>query len=84
MSATGGWVCPHCGTRGRPTTKTPGSILIEVVLWLCFIVPGVIYSLWRHAARVKVCRHCRQPGLVPCSTPRGQQLIQQFGQGTPP
>lgn len=72
-----GSFCPNCHMVGQPKTKTPGSFLIEVVLWLCFIVPGVLYSLWRLAARKQVCAYCSSPGLIPADSPRAQQLSQQ-------
>jgi hypothetical protein len=67
-------VCKQCGTSAEPTSDTPGSILIELVLWLCFIVPGLIYSLWRHSKRRDVCRACHSPDLVPRDSPIGRQL----------
>lgn len=56
--------CHQCGGQGRPALYTPDSILIEIVLWLCFIIPGLLYSLWRHAARKKVCSYCGNPYVV--------------------
>lgn len=51
-------VCTTCGHHGPAAVKTRGSFLIEVVLWLCFIIPGLIYSLWRVATRGNVCSAC--------------------------
>lgn len=68
-------ICPNCFTQGKPKLYTKGSILIELVLWLCLIVPGVIYSLWRHTSgRYWGCSHCGAGGLVPLDSPRGRQL----------
>lgn len=50
--------CPNCSFEGEAKTKTPGSFLIELVLWLCFLIPGLIYSIWRLSARGKVCPRC--------------------------
>jgi hypothetical protein len=47
--------CPNCGTIGKPKKKTKGSFAIEVLLWLCFLIPGLIYSLWRMTSKVPVC-----------------------------
>jgi len=38
--------CMTCGVDGPPVSRTRGSMGIEILLWLCFIVPGLIYSLW--------------------------------------
>ena len=61
--------CPSCGNIGAPKTLTPGSILIELVLWICFIVPGLIYSLWRITSKKPVCPHCGQNGMIPKDSP---------------
>lgn len=61
--------CATCGHEGKGKTHTRGSLLIEIVLWLCFLVPGLIYSLWRHASRHKVCASCGAAALVPLSSP---------------
>lgn len=69
-------LCPTCGHVGRPARHTPGSFLIEVVLWLCFLVPGVIYSLWRVSARRDVCSKCGAQQLLPLDTPRAAEITQ--------
>lgn len=78
IAADGPLICPHCGTRGSPATHTRGSTGIELVLWLCFIIPGLIYSMWRLGSKQPVCPSCRQPGMLAVTTPRGRELVQQF------
>lgn len=68
--------CKDCGSIGEPKTVTKGSIWIEVVLWLCFIVPGLIYSIWRHATRHDACRACGSTSIVPLDTPVGRELAE--------
>lgn len=74
----GKMICPRCGTQGEPATITRGSIWIEIVLWLCLIVPGLIYSLWRISTRGDVCSACSQKGLIPVNSPNGKRLAKQF------
>lgn len=73
-----GYVCSNCGFQGRPKTFTKGNILMELVLWLCFIIPGLIYSLWRLTSRFKACPQCQTPNMIPMDTPRGQKLVKEF------
>ena len=73
-------VCPNCGHYGPTKTKTRGSILIEIVLWICFIVPGLIYSIWRHTSRKQVCSACGSETLVPADTPVGRKLLAEHSQ----
>lgn len=68
-------ICTGCGTVARPKTETPGSMAIEVVLWLCLIVPGVVYSLWRISARRPVCAMCGSQALLPPDAPLAQQFV---------
>ena len=68
------WVCTNCETADYPKRHTRGSIVIEIVLWLSFIVPGVVYSLWRLTTKTKICKHCRSPQLVPFDSPAGRRI----------
>lgn len=69
-------VCLTCGSKGeKPKTVTPGSFLLEVALWLLFILPGVIYSIWRLTARHKACSLCGGRNLVPEDTPAAKQFL---------
>lgn len=68
-------ICAQCRTIGRPKSVAPGSFLVEVILWLCLLVPGLIYSLWRISAKQPTCRTCGAiRSLVPLSSPAGRQL----------
>lgn len=67
-------ICSKCGTVGKPKTITKGSILIEVVLWICIILPGVIYSIWRLSTRHKACAACGSSSMVPLNSPIGRKL----------
>jgi len=67
--------CANCGTVAAPKSKTRGSFLVEVFLWLLFIVPGVIYSLWRLTTRAKVCPKCGAPNMLPMDSPRAKAAL---------
>lgn len=56
----------------------PGSILIEIVLWCAFLIPGIVYTLWRHSAEVKVCKSCNSKDLIPTDSPIAQQMMNQI------
>jgi len=71
-------ICSNCGTVGTPKTITKGSFLIELVLWLFFILPGLIYTIWRLASRVKGCNSCGAENMVPLDSPVGKRLQEEF------
>lgn len=77
---TKGTICTQCGHVGKPKTHVKGSLLVELVLWLCFLLPGLIYSVWRStsASRQKVCRECGSTSLVPLKTPGGKQAYLRY------
>lgn len=62
--------CVTCGATGAPRKHTKGSFLIELFLWLCLIVPGLIYSLWRLTTRQMVCGTCGSAEIIPPTSPR--------------
>ncbi len=67
-------VCKACGYRGRPKTITKGSLGMEVILWLMMVLPGLLYSVWRHASRYSGCPQCSAPDIIPETSPVAQQL----------
>lgn len=71
-------ICKACGHMGKPARKTKGSLLIEIVLWICFIVPGLVYTLWRCTTRFNACKKCGGTELVPVDSPIGQKLVSEF------
>jgi hypothetical protein len=70
-------VCTSCGYVGEPKTITKGSIAIEIVLWLCFLIPGLIYSIWRLSSRHDGCPSCSQTTLIPVSSPIAQKFLRE-------
>lgn len=73
-------VCKTCGHVGETTIHTKGSIGIELVLWLFFIIPGLIYSIWRHSTRGPACASCGGSDLIPANSPMGRKVIKEFAE----
>lgn len=71
-------ICPNCGYVGKAKKVTKGSILIEIFLWICFLVPGIIYSIWRLTSKHLACPKCGAQNLVPIDSPRGKKLQQEL------
>lgn len=63
---------------GKPATRVKGSFLVEVLLWLLFCAPGIVYTAWRLTSRERVCGSCGGH-TIPVTTPRGQQLMAHYG-----
>ncbi len=56
--------CEACGHIGRPIRFPRGSSEVEALLWLCLIVPGVFYTMWRRRG-AEVCAMCGRDRLNP-------------------
>ena len=71
-------VCPNCGFQGDEKRITKGSFFIELILWLCFLIPGLIYSIWRLTTITWGCPSCGAPHMVQIDSPRGRKLLEEF------
>ena len=72
------YVCDNCHHIGPAISKTPGSIFFEIVLWIIFILPGVLYSIYRLISKKQVCSVCESDQLIPIDSPRGKELVDQI------
>jgi hypothetical protein len=51
--------CHICGKDGKGKKVLAGSAGVELLMWIFFLLPGVLYSLWRHSAKSYQCPHCQ-------------------------
>lgn len=73
-----GLICTTCGSENI-RRYTQGSGFIEIVLWLCMVVPGLIYSIWRRNGTQKYCcNECSSLEIVPVNSPIGRSLRQEI------
>ncbi|WP_420207777.1 zinc-ribbon domain-containing protein [Candidatus Electronema sp. JC] len=56
--------CPNCNFTGKGKFITKGSIGIELILWLFFIIPGIVYSVWRLSNKKWICPQCHFEHVV--------------------
>jgi hypothetical protein len=68
-------ICTTCGYVGKPVKIIKGSVLLELLLWLCFLLPGIFYSVWRSNSRVEICPKCKNSSMIPVDSPVGQKLV---------
>jgi len=73
--------CVGCGFVGKPKLIIPGTLSMEIVLWLLLILPGIIYSLWRRLGSHQGCAKCGKKHIVPTDSPVAQAA---FGRMSPP
>jgi hypothetical protein len=76
---TGPIICGNCGSISQePKSGNRGSLILEILLWLFFILPGIIYTIWRRRGK-PCCPKCGSENIMPLNTPGGQETKRKFG-----
>jgi hypothetical protein len=68
-------LCLQCGSIGETKRFMKGSVLTELILWLFFLLPGLIYSIWRHSTVAQVCPNCFSANVIPLDSPVAQNVL---------
>ena len=68
-------LCTRCGYVGNPLRITKGSFVMELCLWLIFLLPGLIYSIWRFSSKEDICPNCHNPDIISASSPVAQKYL---------
>jgi len=71
-------ICTKCGFSGKMRSKPRGSGAVELLLWLCFLLPGLIYSAWRGGKKIYTCPSCSSNDIIPLDSPAGKKLSDTF------
>lgn len=69
------WVCRDCHSVVKTKSIVSGHFLIEIILWCMFIIPGLIYSIWRNGTRKKVCAECGCDKVVVAHSKAGERFL---------
>ncbi len=80
---TKGSLCTSCGWCGTAKVITRGNFATELILWLVFIVPGLLYSLWRLTTRYKGCPQCGA-NPIPIDSPVAIQFMAKLNKHSAP
>ncbi|HPI93352.1 MAG TPA: hypothetical protein PLT09_07060 [Deltaproteobacteria bacterium] len=68
-------ICKACWLISTPGYRVKGSLRTEVALWLLMVVPGIVYTLWRHITREKICPACASMAVVPIDSSLGWRFF---------
>lgn len=77
MSSTADRYCTQCGTVALPKNTIKGSFFVELLLWCCLFIPGLLYTLWRLSTKAQVCPACGAPNMIPVDSPIARKALQQ-------
>jgi len=73
----GSLFCTTCNTVGPAPFSMRGSVIVELVLWCCGLLPGLLYSWWRSTTSTRRCKVCGSTAVIPLSSPRAQAVMKQ-------
>jgi len=59
------YLCQDCHFLGAPAKTLRGSPALELVLWLCFVLPGAAYAWWRSRGVILLCGRCGSVRVLP-------------------
>jgi hypothetical protein len=66
-------ICKNCGYKGEP--KMPGSGYIEIALYFLYVVPGLLYSIWRRQGTSQnICPACNSPHMIGLESPAARDV----------
>ncbi len=69
------YICSECGYVGKCKITKSGSLATELKMWLLYVIPGPIYTLWRLRSRKRLCRHCDSEKILSIKTETGYALL---------
>lgn len=67
--------CTACGNVGHSVLVLKGSVATEFLLWITFLLPGIIYSIWRANSKHEACSACGSPQVIPVDSPMARKLM---------
>lgn len=62
------YYCKNCGFVGWPKRYAPGSLFLEIILFLCAVFPWIIYRCIRSTKKYYGCPRCGAPHMIPAET----------------
>jgi len=68
--------CNSCQTYVTHA-KMKGSDGLELFLYICWIFPGILYSIWRRSGGRNICPNCGTAALIPRMMPDPQLAADQ-------
>lgn len=71
-------VCRSCGFVGSSRRDIKGSVVVELFLWFVFLLPGLIYSIWRLTTKSEICPKCKSTSMIPVDSPMGKKLLREI------
>ena len=77
------FICTTCGYMGKMDKTVKGHFVIEIILWICWLLPGLIYTIWRLNNKTNICPKCGKDNVVDAESPIGKKLVKEISLNNP-
>ena len=69
-------ICKDCGHYEVMVKRRGGSLAVEILLWIFFLIPGFIYSFYRLSSAKYHCDSCDSNSVIPQDSEIGRKLLE--------
>jgi len=77
-------ICEKCGFIGQPRQFEKLPPIGGCLLLFLFIIPGIIYFMFKSSSDWWGCPSCQAPNMIPVTSFRGGELLTARGMTVPP
>lgn len=67
--------CQDCELAGVGESSQQGSVIITILLLLFFIIPGVLYMIYRSHTKGTQCEHCHSKNVIPITSAKVKKSL---------
>ena len=71
-------LCVTCKSVGEPIMNKPGSGWVTFILAWFFIVPAIIYEVWRSVSKYGTCSKCQSKTLIEINSPEAKRIFSEI------
>lgn len=68
-------ICRNCGRVTEPERPLRGSTWITLILLCFYVIPGIIYMIWRRTGVQDTCAICKSTNVTPENSPEGRRMV---------
>ena len=72
------FICKNCNYIGEVDGgEMRGNFWVSTILWTLYMIPGIIYSIWRRSAK-KRCKKCGSGSLIKLNSAEGKKAMEKI------
>lgn len=67
--------CQDCELAGVGASSKRGSVLITILLLCFFLIPGIVYMIYRNHTKGTQCEHCHSKNVIPITSAKVKKVL---------